>query len=294
MVTESARAKINLTLDILGKRDDGFHEVEMILQTIGLADELSIEQTEGNGIKLELDASNVEGGEFLPLDEKNLAVRAAKLFLDQNELDGGLIIRLKKNIPIAAGLAGGSTDAAAVLRALDRLYELRLPSERLKELAAEIGSDVPFCIEGGTSLASGRGERLTQLIDLPSIPIVLIKPRGSVPTAWSYQNYDADPSPEHPDTREIVEAIKLGDVEAVGELMFNVLERTSIKMHPSIVEYKERLLEAGASAALMSGTGPTVFGFVRSIEEAKRIASTLESEDCKVFVTSTVGRLKTF
>ena len=290
MITEQARAKINLTLDILGLRDDGYHEVEMILQSIALADQLSLERDDSRDIRLEIVSSNVEGGELLPLDDKNLAVKAARIFFDEFDLDGGLSIRLTKNIPIAAGLAGGSADAAAVIRGINRLFDLRLPSEQLCKLGEQIGSDVPFCIIGGTCLATGRGERLTQLPDLPSIPIVLIKPRGAVPTAWAYKNYDADPSSDHPDTRAIIDAIKLGDVEAVGELMFNVLERISVKLHPSIVEYKSKLLEGGATSAVMSGSGPTIFGFTRSIEDAKKIAASIGDSDSQIFITETAGK----
>ena len=260
----------------------------MILQSIELADQLSFERSDIDEITLKLEPSTVEGANLLPVDEHNLAVEAARLMFDRFKLNGGVCIRLKKFIPIAAGLAGGSTDAAAVLRGLNRLFELNLSSDRLREIAAEIGSDVPFCIDGGTCLADGRGERLTRLPDLPSIPLVLIKPRGAVPTAWAYKTYDSDPSDEHPDTKQLIDAIKLGDVEAVGELMFNVLERISVKMHPSIVECKEKLLAAGAFAAVMSGSGPTVFGFIRSSDDAKRIAASFNDPNLAVFATHTI------
>ncbi len=285
MITEKARAKINLTLDILGLRNDGFHEVEMILQSIELADQLTLERIAEPDIRLEIAESDVEGVELLPTDDNNLAVAAARSVFRHFKLDGGLNIRLQKNIPIAAGLAGGSADAAAVIRGINRLFELHLPPGDMFELGAELGSDIPFCLGGGTCLATGRGERLTQLPDLPTTPLVLIKPRGSVPTAWAYKNYDADPSSEHPDTRAIVDAIKIGDVEAVGELMFNVLERISVKLHPSILEYKRQLLERGAKAAVMSGSGPSIFGFVNSIEAAETIAADIS--DATVIVTST-------
>ena len=287
MIEEQARAKINLSLDILGLRSDGYHEVEMILQSIELADQLSFEPT-NNNITLTLEPSTIEGTELLPVDDKNLAVKAARIMFDRFELSGGLIIRLKKNIPIAAGLAGGSADAAAVIRGLNQLFKLNLSIDQMFEIGALIGSDVPFCINGGTCLATGRGEHLTQLPDLPSIPIVLINPRGSVPTAWAYKAYDADPSSEHPDNLQLVEAIKLGDVEAVGELMFNVLERISVKVHPSIVHFKQQLLDAGAFAAMMSGSGPTVFGLFNSIEKANLFADSFNDANANVFVTHTI------
>ena len=260
----------------------------MILQSIALADCLSLEHSTDNNITLILEPSSIEGADLLPVDDNNLAVKAARIMFDRFRLNGGLVIRLKKYIPIAAGLAGGSTDAAAVFRGLNRLFDLNLSNDQLLELATLIGSDVPFCINGGTSLATGRGENLTQLPALPPIPIVMINPRGSVPTAWAYKNYDADPSPEHPDNLQLVEAIKLGDVKAVGELMFNVLERVSVKIHPSIVEYKESLLNAGAFAAMMSGSGPTVFGLFNSIEKATLFADSFNDANANVFVTHTI------
>lgn len=291
MIEEKARAKINLSLDILGLRNDGYHEVEMILQSIELADLISFEQSNDDKITLTLEPSTIEGADLLPVDDKNLAVKAARIIFDRFGINGGLHIRLKKNIPIAAGLAGGSTDAAAAIRGLNRLYNLNLSNDQLFEIAALIGSDVPFCINGGTALATGRGECLTPLPDLPTVPIVLINPRGSVPTVWAYKNYDADPSPDHPDNLQLVEAIKIGDVEAVGELMFNVLERVSVKLHPSIVELKQQLLDAGADAAMMSGSGPTVFAFVGSLENANKVASSIDTSDINIFITQTAKSL---
>ncbi len=285
MITEHAQAKLNLSLDILGVRNDGFHEVEMILQSITLADEISFERSTVDDIQITVESSEVEGADLLPLDDNNLAVKAARIIFERYNLGGGLNITLKKNIPIGAGLAGGSTDAAAALRAVNRLYNLNLSSDALCDLAKEVGSDVPFCIEGGTALATGRGERLTYLPPLSTIPIVLVKPQGSVATAWAYKNYDADPSPDHPDTLQLVEAIKIGDIKAVGELMFNVLERVTVKIHPSIVNIKQRLIDAGASAAVMSGSGPTVFAFAQSLERAQSIADSLHVPDAQIFVT---------
>ena len=287
MITERAHAKLNLSLDILGTRNDGFHEVQMILQSIALADQLSFERSDA-GINLTVEPSDIEGAELLPTDEHNLIVKSARIIFDRFNLDGGLAIRLKKNIPIGAGLAGGSADAATTLRALNKIFDLNLDNDRLKEIATEIGSDVPFCIEGGTALAEGRGERLTQLPSLPPIPIVLVKPHGAVSTAWAYKSYDADPSPEHPDNLQLVEAIKIGDVEAVGELMFNVLERVAVKFNPSIIDVKQRLLDAGAPVAMMSGSGPTVFALARSSEDANWIAQSIGNADAKIFVTNTI------
>ena len=289
MLTVSANAKINLTLDILGKRDDGYHEVELVLQSIALADTLEFAKID-HGIDFHLDSSQLVGADILPIDSSNLAVRAAKLMQDNFKLDAGIFIRLIKRIPIEAGLAGGSTDAAAVIRGVNSLFNLRLTAERMCELGAEIGSDVPFCIIGGTCLASGRGEKLKRLADLPSIPIVLIKPRGAISTAWAYKTYDSDRSNEHPDTKQICEAINLSDTKAVTELIFNVLERVAIKKYPAISTIKDKLIEAGAIAAMMSGSGPSIFAITKSNEDSQRIAELFKDSGSQVFVTKTIGR----
>ena len=291
MLTINANAKINLTLDILGTREDGYHEVEMILQSIELADNIELAKMD-SGIKLELDASAVSGGETLTVDENNLAFRAAKAVIDYCELDNGVFIRLTKKIPIAAGLAGGSTDAAAVIRGMNQLFNLHLTTDELCEIGLKIGSDVPFCIIGGTCLASGRGEKLKRLPDLINVPVVLVKLRGAIPTAWAYKTYDSDRSSEHPDNLAICEAINLSDYEAVGELMFNVLEHVAAKKYPAILSYKEKMLEAGAIAAMMSGSGPTVFGIAKTHEDAVKIAESFKNSGTQVFVTKTIGRLK--
>ncbi len=291
MITIEAHAKINLTLDILDKRADGYHDVELVLQSIGLSDTIELAKI-NKGIKLELNVDKVIGGENLTADENNLAYRAAKLMIDYFNLAEGVFIRLTKKIPIAAGLAGGSTDAAAVIRGMNQLFNLHLTTQQMCDLAAKIGSDVPFCIVGGTCLAYGRGEKLKRLADLPSIPIVLIKPRGAIPTAWAYKTYDADKSSEHPDTNAICEAINLSDYEAVAELIFNVLERVAIKKYPAIETYKQKLIEAGAIAAMMSGSGPSIFGIAKTHDDAVKIADTFKDIGVEVFVTETVGRLE--
>ena len=290
LLTISANAKINLTLDILGKCDDGYHEVALVLQSIALADILELAKID-HGIDFYLDSSQLAGADLLPTDSSNLAVRAALLMQKNFNLDSGIFIRLTKHIPIEAGLAGGSTDAAAVIRGVNKLFNLRLTMEKMCELGAEIGSDVPFCIVGGTCLATGRGEKLERLADLPSIPLVLIKPRGAIPTAWAYKTYDSNKSSEHPDTKQICEAINISDVTAVSELMFNVLERVAIKKYPAINTIKDRLIEAGAVAAMMSGSGPSIFAITKSNADSKRIAELFKDSGAQVFVTETVGRL---
>ena len=281
MVTVEANAKINLTLDILGKRPDGFHEVAMVMQTIGLHDTLVMEKTERD-IELSINVP------WLKADEKNLAWRAAELIRQEYGLEGGVRIELTKRIPVAAGLAGGSADAAAVLKGMNDLYGLQLDEEKLCELGARLGSDIPFCIMGGTMLATGRGEVLTRLSDMPETWVVLAKPRISVSTAWAYQNYDEQGAERHPDNEAIKQAIDRGNRKAVAGLLCNVLESVTIKKYDVIAEYKQMMLDKGAMASMMSGSGPTVFGLAKNREQAESIADVLRQEtNADVFVTRT-------
>lgn len=288
MVTVEANAKINLTLDILGKRPDGFHEVAMVMQTIGLHDTLVMEKTERD-IELSINVP------WLKADEKNLAWRAAELIRQEYGLEGGVCIELTKRIPVAAGLAGGSADAAAVLKGMNDLYGLQLDEEKLCELGARLGSDIPFCIMGGTMLATGRGEVLTRLSDMPETWVVLAKPRISVSTAWAYQNYDEQGAERHPDNEAIKQAIDRGNRKAVAGLLCNVLESVTIKKYDVIAEYKQMMLDKGAMASMMSGSGPTVFGLAKSREQAEAIADVLrQNTNADVFVTRTfqMNRIK--
>ena len=283
MVTVKGYGKINLTLDILGKREDGYHEVEMVMQSIELHDTVELEKI-GEGIRLDV---NVPG---LEADERNLAWRAAQIMQREYPFAGGVHIRLTKRIPMAAGLAGGSADAAAVLKGMNRLYELGASEEDLCRLGAELGSDIPFCVLGGTMLSTGRGEVLERLRDFPDMAVVLVKPKVSVSTAWAYRNYDEEGAERHPDNRAVRRAIEAGDGKAVAKLLCNVLERVTIKEYPVIAQYKEMLLEQGALASLMSGSGPTVFAFVESEKEARRIASFMDrSVDAEVYLTRIVA-----
>ena len=281
MVTVEANAKINLTLDILGKRPDGFHEVAMVMQSIGLHDTLTMEKTDGE-IALSINVP------WLKADEKNLAWRAAELVRQEYGLTGGVRMELTKRIPIAAGLAGGSADAAAVLKGMNELYNLQMSKARLCELGARLGSDIPFCLMGGTMLATGRGEVLTRLADMPETWVVLAKPRISVSTAWAYQNYDEQGAERHPDNEAIKKAIARGNRKAVAGLLCNVLESVTIKKYDVIADYKQMMLDKGAMASMMSGSGPTVFGLARNREQAEAIANVLrQNTNADVFVTRT-------
>lgn len=281
----NAPAKINLTLDILKKRSDGYHEVSMVMQSIGLSDKLTIAQLPERRIILRGDTAGVAA------PEDNLIYKAAKLFLDTYDIHGGAEITLQKNIPIAAGLAGGSTDAAAVLKGLNRLYGLDLSIDELCRLAEQLGSDVPFCISGGTMLAQGRGEKLTALPPAPLLPLVLVKPKIGVSTAWVYKNYHkVQASVIHPDSDAMQRALASGDTDAVCKSLGNVLEYVTIPAHPEIAHIKSALLSYGAKAAMMSGSGPTVFAIARSTAEAEAIAQKMrETFEADIFATCTSG-----
>ena len=284
-ITLSAYAKVNLTLDILGKRDDGYHEVDMILQSIGLCDMVEIsKRTEGISVQTD--------GADLPDDNTNLAYKAAEVFFAEQNIDGGANIRVTKRIPMAAGLAGGSADAAAVLRGLNEIFATDLSNDELCRMGAIIGSDVPFCILGGTYRGMGRGEILQRLPNKLTLPVVIAKPPVSVSTAWAYTEYDRHPAEKHPDNENITKAIKTGDTKKIAALLCNVLESVTIRAYPVIEEYKRMMTDLGASAALMSGSGPTVFGIVESVEQAKKIAGVMRTDtDAAVFVTETISAI---
>lgn len=283
MIKIEGNAKINLTLDILGKRPDGYHEVAMVMQSIGLHDTIEMEKSAA-GIALTINVP------WLRADEKNLAWRAAELMQQEYGLSGGVNMHLTKRIPVAAGLAGGSADAAAVLRGMNRLYELGLSDAKLCELGARLGSDIPFCLLGGTMLSTGRGEVLTRLSNLPETWVVLAKPRISVSTAWAYQNYDEQGAEQHPDNARIQQEIARGDRKAVAKLLCNVLESVTIRRYDVISRYKTMMLEQGAMASMMSGSGPTVFGLVGSRAQANKIADHLRaSTKADVFITRTMN-----
>lgn len=286
MITADARAKINLTLDILGKRPDGYHEVSMVMQQLEFSDVLRLrEGPKGMGIRL---LSDVPG---LPSSQRNLAYKAAKLIMDKCGVRQGVYIELTKRIPIAAGLAGGSTDAAAVLTSLNEMFSLGLGLEELCALGGQIGSDVPFCIQGGTMLATGRGEILKPLPAMPECHVILAKPQARVSTAWAYQNYRPEAVEKRPETEKIIGCLTLGDLTGVGSLLCNVLESVTMKEHADIAMLKQLMVHHGAMASLMSGSGPTVFGLTPDEERAAYIAEKLRSlTAAQVILTKTVYR----
>ncbi|MBU5435751.1 4-(cytidine 5'-diphospho)-2-C-methyl-D-erythritol kinase [Pseudoflavonifractor sp. MSJ-37] len=284
IVTE-ARAKLNLTLDVLGRREDGYHDLCMVMQSVALCDTVTIEREEGGkGIKVRSDL------DFLPSGRNNLAAAAAIRLCDEAWRDSdGLRIRLDKAIPVCAGMGGGSSDAAAVLRALNEAWKLGYPRERLAEIGADVGSDVPYCVLGGTALAEGRGERLTPLPALPWCFVVICKPHFSISTPELFERIDGMKISCHPDTKGMLKALERGDVLGVARRMYNVFEDVLPRNQGSTVaEIKDILLQHGALGACMSGTGPTVFGLYDDIVKAWRACHALRKSYEQTFLTVTV------
>lgn len=257
-----AMAKVNLGLDVLRRREDGYHEVRMIMQTVDLCDDLLFERTKQQGIVIETSQDGV------PTDERNLVYKAADLLMNKYGVTGGLRVKLKKRIPMAAGMAGGSTDAAAAFVAVNELFELGLDRQELMELAVKVGADVPYCIMGGTALAEGIGEKLKALPDAPECTLLIAKPDIDVSTKFVYENLHADTLKEHPDIDGMLNAIYEQNLEGVAERLGNVLESVTVLEYPVIQELKDWMRAHGAENALMSGSGPTVFGIYREKSEA--------------------------
>mgnify|MGYP002582074057 CR=1 FL=1 len=257
-----AYAKINLGLDVVRRLENGYHEVKMVMQTVGIYDVLDFERTDG-GIVITTDSGE------LPTDENNLIYKAAKLMMETYPISGGVKIHLEKHIPIAAGMAGGSTDAAAVFKGINIMYNLNATEEELKELGVTIGADIPYCIMGGTALACGIGEKLTRLPGCPKCYFVIGKPYVNVSTKYVYENLVLDESTVHPDTDAIIDAISHANVAGIADNLCNVLETVTVAKYPQIGEIKKIMIEKGALNSLMSGSGPTVFGIFTDYEKAK-------------------------
>ena len=283
-VQETAYAKINLGLDIYGVREDNYHEVSMIMQSVGLCDTITITEGNGNGITV---SSNLPG---LSNGPDNLAYMATELLAEHCRIKPNVHIDLDKKIFMAAGLAGGSSDGAAVMRGLNKFWELGLENSVLEKLSGKLGSDVPFCIEGGTTLATGRGDMLTKLPDMPLTYVVLVKPRGlEVSTAWAYANFNPRRVVNAPTIWQLEEKITQG-MPAILPYMGNVLETVTIPAHPVIASIKAAMLSAGAAYALMSGSGPAVYALAYTKEQADKIAKAMGAFDVELAVTTTIGR----
>ncbi len=279
-ITRKAYAKINLALDVVRRLPNGYHEVRMIMQTVGICDVLTFTKAKA-GIYLQVDHQEI------PADSNNLIYKAARLLLDTAGITEGVKITLKKHIPIAAGMAGGSTDAAATFLGLNQLFELDYSIEQLKALGVKIGADVPYCIQGGTALAEGIGEILTPLPAPPKCHLVIAKPDVNVSTKFVYENLRADELQKHPDIDGMIEALQTGSLKGITKRLGNVLETVTVPAYPVIQEIKDALVAAGAENALMSGSGPTVFGIFTDLDKAKGAAEVIEKRKLarEIFVT---------
>lgn len=276
-----ARAKINLGLDVIGRRENGYHDVRMVMQTVGLYDRIIMTRIPEEEIRIKTNIG------FLPVNENNLVYKAIMLMKNKYKLDGGIEVDLNKFIPVAAGMAGGSSDAACALFGMNRLFEFNVPMKELMKIGVEIGADVPYCLMRGTALAEGIGEKLTRLPDMPFCHILIAKPPVNVSTKLVYEKLDNTDVKLHPDIDGIIEAIKLKDVALVASRMGNVLESVTVPLYPVIDSIKKDMIEHGAMNAMMSGSGPTVFGifpdeqsmiacqqFLRQKGEARQVYTT--------------------
>lgn len=276
-----ALAKINLGLDILGKREDGYHEVKMIMQTIQMYDVLELHKKKEPGISLTVNVP------FIPTDERNLVYRVAAMLMEEFHVQEGLSIRLDKFIPVAAGMAGGSSDAAAAFVGVNRLFHLGLSQEELMERAVKVGADVPYCIMRGTALAEGIGEKLTALPPVPPCYVLVGKPAVSVSTKMAYENLNLETIKKRPDIDGMISDIENGNLMEMTEKMANVFEPGIIREYPVIQQIKDFMEENGALRAMMSGSGPTVFGIFDDKEKMERAAEGLRAGGLAKTVFST-------
>lgn len=287
-ISLKALAKINLGLDVVRRREDGYHEVRMIMQTIHLYDRLDIKRTKESGIQIQTNLS------FLPVNENNLIYKAAKLLMDEFSITDGVSVKLDKRIPVAAGMAGGSTDAAAMLFGMNRLFSLGLTKRQLMERGVQIGADVPYCIMRGTALAEGIGEALSPLPPMVKCPVLIAKPSISVSTKFVYQNLKLDDTTIHPDIDLLIDDIKAKNLHDIAAHMGNVLETVTIPNYPVIDEIKKHMLSNGAVGAMMSGSGPTVFGLFDDEDTAKKAYKAMRSSHLarQVYLTSVYNNRK--
>lgn len=269
-ISLKALAKINLGLDVLGKREDGYHEVRMIMQTIHLYDRVEIKKTKSPHIHVETNLF------YLPSDENNLVYKAAKLMKTEFKIKEGVRITLQKFIPVAAGMAGGSSDAAAVLVGMNRMFNLGLKQSQLMELGLKLGADVPFCVMRGTALAEGIGEKLTALPPMPKCPILIAKPAISVSTKHVYEQLRLTEMTEHPRIDLLIENLKKKNLKGIAENMGNILETVTEKEFPVIREIKRLMKENGALGAMMTGSGPAVFGIYHNEKEIRKAYDALK------------------
>lgn len=276
-----AYAKINLSLDVIGKRKDGYHLLRMIMQSINIHDEITIEEID-NGIIIDSDKP------YIPKDERNLAYKAAEIFINKYGIKKGVKIFINKNIPVAAGMAGGSADAAAVLKAMVEMFRVDTSQSELMELGLKIGADIPFCIKGGTALCEGIGEVITPLEPFKNHVIVIVKPNFGLSTKEVYKSLDINKIHRHPKTDEIIQAIEKNDVHFVSDNLRNVLENVSFRKHNVLRSIKSKIVSMGALGSLMSGSGPTIFGIFDDEKKAQQCFEYFKSKYNQVYLSETI------
>ena len=276
-----AYGKVNISLDVVGKREDGYHLLSMIMQNIDLYDEIEVEKQEC-GIILECNKS------YVPVDNRNLAYKAAEIFKERYDIVDGVKINIEKNIPVSAGLAGGSTDAAAVLKVMNKLFNVNATEEELMELGLKLGADIPYCIHGGTALCEGIGEIITPIKPFRDKIVVLVKPAFGVSTKEVYKNFNLEKVKQHPKTAEIINAIENDDLNFVASNMKNLLENVTLRKHKILIKIKEEMNACGAINSMMSGSGPTVLAFFDDMLKAQRCFQKMKKKYSDVFITRTI------
>lgn len=277
-----AYAKVNISLDIVGKREsDGYHLLKMIMQGIDLYDVIDIDK-QREGIIITCNKN------YVPVDERNLAYKAAVLFKERYDIKDGVKINIIKNIPVSAGLAGGSTDGAAVLKLMNKLFNINASDKELMDLGLKLGADIPYCIQGGTALCEGIGEVITPLDSFKDKIIVLVKPGFGVSTKEVYKNFDLNKVRKHPETEKLIEAMKNNDVKYVAENMKNLLENVTLRKHKVLIRIKEEMNSYGALGSMMSGSGPTIFAFFDDMLKAQLCFEKMKDKYYDVFITRTI------
>ncbi|MDD5795065.1 4-(cytidine 5'-diphospho)-2-C-methyl-D-erythritol kinase [Clostridium sp. HCP1S3_B4] len=276
-----AYAKINISLDVIGKREDNYHLLKMIMQNIDLYDEIDIKKVK-EGITIRCNKS------FVPVDERNLAYKAAKLFIDTYNINEGVDIYINKNIPVSAGLAGGSTDCAAVLEILNKMFNVNANQKELMELGVKLGADVPYCICKGTALCEGIGEKITKLKPFRNQILVLVKPPFAVSTKETYKAFDINKAKIHPNTEKIIKYMSKNNLRAVCDNMKNLLENVTLRNNKSIIQIKRSMINYGAVGSMMSGSGPTVFGFFDDMLKAQKCYDDMKKKYADTFITRTI------
>lgn len=276
-----AYAKINISLDIVGKREDNYHLLRMIMQNIDLYDEIDVNKQD-EGITITCNKN------YVPVDSRNLAYRAAELFIEKYKISSGVKIDIIKNIPVSAGLAGGSTDGAAVLKALNIIFNTNASDDELMELGLKLGADIPYCIKGGTALCEGIGEKITPIKSFKDKILVLVKPAFGVSTKEVYKEFDINKAINHPDTEYLIQAIENDDLVSVCDNMKNLLENVTLRKHKILMRIKNEMNSYGALGSMMSGSGPTVFAFFDDMLKAQKCFEKMKENYKEVYITRTI------